>query len=109
MAQLGGLALGDRVAVSSTSGVLGTIRFLGTTHFAAGEWVGVELDGPSGKNDGAVKGQRYFSCPDKHGVFVRQSAVTKQEVAKNSIRKESEDAAEDVKTIDVQMANQVVG
>eukprot|EP00929_Paragymnodinium_shiwhaense_P110542 TRINITY_DN7764_c0_g1_i9.p1 TRINITY_DN7764_c0_g1~~TRINITY_DN7764_c0_g1_i9.p1 ORF type:complete len:235 (-),score=70.81 TRINITY_DN7764_c0_g1_i9:215-919(-) len=86
-----GLALGDRVAVNSTSGVLGTIRFLGTTHFAAGEWVGVELDGPGGKNCGEVKGQRYFSCPDKHGVFVRQSAVVKQEPVDKPARKQSEE------------------
>ena len=33
--------------------------------------VGVELDGPGGKNDGSVKGTQYFSCKDKHGVILR--------------------------------------
>lgn len=50
------LQVGSRVVVSGTK--RGTLKFLGTTHFAKGEWAGVELDDPQGKNDGAVEGKR---------------------------------------------------
>ena len=53
------LKLGDRVLVSGTK--QGVLRFIGTTDFAKGEWAGVELDEPMGKNDGAVAGKRWMS------------------------------------------------
>ncbi len=37
---------------------VGYLRYHGTTDFAKGEWAGVELDDPIGKNDGAVAGKR---------------------------------------------------
>jgi CAP-Gly domain-containing linker protein 1 len=55
-AQDGNLQLGCRVIVSGNK--IGTLRYLGTTHFAKGEWAGVELDEPQGKNDGSVEGKR---------------------------------------------------
>ena len=49
---------GDQVLVSGTKP--GRILFLGETQFAPGQWAGVVLDEPVGKNDGSVAGVRYF-------------------------------------------------
>ena len=45
----------------------GILRFCGPTDFASGEWAGVELETPAGKNDGSVGGVYYFQCLPKHG------------------------------------------
>ncbi|KAM9842762.1 CAP-Gly domain-containing linker protein 4 [Aulostomus maculatus] len=67
------LRLGDRVLVVGQR--TGVVQFYGKTSFAPGLWLGIELDKPSGKNDGSVGGVRYFSCPPKHGVFAPPSRV----------------------------------
>ncbi|KAF8757860.1 hypothetical protein RHS01_03404 [Rhizoctonia solani] len=57
----------------------GVVRFVGPTKFGkegSGDWVGVEYDEPVGKNDGSVQGERYFTCPAKHGAFVRPDRIT---------------------------------
>jgi len=69
-----GLKVNDRVVVGSK---LGTLRFCGTTEFSTGIWAGVELDNAEGKNDGTVKGMRYFQCAPGHGIFVAARAVAK--------------------------------
>jgi dynactin 1 len=66
------LSIGSRVSTVSGNGI---VRFIGTTAFATGKWVGVELDVPSGKNNGAVQGKSYFTCRDNCGVFVRPTAI----------------------------------
>ncbi|XP_055016158.1 CAP-Gly domain-containing linker protein 4 isoform X1 [Boleophthalmus pectinirostris] len=65
--------LGDRVLVVGQR--TGVVQYCGETVFAPGLWLGIELDKPSGKNDGSVGGVRYFSCPPKHGVFAPPSRV----------------------------------
>ena len=37
--------------------------------------MGVQLDEPTGKNDGCVKGVRYFEAGSNCGVFVRPERV----------------------------------
>ena len=61
--------------VKLADGRLGTVQFVGSTLFAPGDWGGVVLEEPTGKNDGAVQGHRYFECTPSHGMFVRPTVV----------------------------------
>ncbi|OBT49366.1 hypothetical protein VE00_00500 [Pseudogymnoascus sp. WSF 3629] len=67
------LAIGQTVELAD--GRIGIIRYVGFPHFAAGEWVGVELEDDTGKNDGSVQGERYFDCDIGRGMFVRPQAA----------------------------------
>lgn len=64
------VTIGESVLIRpyNTSGL---IAFIGNTHFQSGTWIGVELDTPTGKNDGTVQGISYFQCKPKYGIFVR--------------------------------------
>uniref|UniRef100_A0A1A9WWG2 CAP-Gly domain-containing protein n=1 Tax=Glossina brevipalpis TaxID=37001 RepID=A0A1A9WWG2_9MUSC len=68
------IVVGESVQIRpyNTSGV---IAYVGTTHFQPGLWIGVELDTPTGKNDGTVQGIQYFQCKIKHGIFVRSDKL----------------------------------
>ena len=40
-------------------------------------WFGIELDEAKGKNDGAVNGVRYFTCPSDRGIFAPPHRLTR--------------------------------
>lgn len=69
--------VGDKV---SLKGQTATVRFIGNTQFAPGKWVGLELDTPTGKNNGTVQDVEYFKCrlPGTYGVFVRPGLLEKE-------------------------------
>ncbi|XP_047471228.1 dynactin subunit 1-like isoform X3 [Penaeus chinensis] len=68
------IRVGQRVEVNGKDS-LGTVAFVGSTHFSQGKWVGVVLDEKKGKNNGSVQGKSYFQCDDGFGIFVRQSQL----------------------------------
>ena len=74
MGELSEFDIGQTVEIQD--GKIAVVRFVGTTDFAAGDWIGIVLDDASGKNDGSVRGRRYFTCEPGHGMFVRPSAAS---------------------------------
>ena len=69
-----GLSLSSRVRLLPESDARrGTVSYIGPVPEipGVGSWIGVTLDEPTGKNNGTVKGKRYFECGNNHGVFVR--------------------------------------
>ncbi|KAF2002510.1 hypothetical protein P154DRAFT_140203 [Amniculicola lignicola CBS 123094] len=69
-----GLIVNGRVRLLPDSDARrGTISYIGNIPEipGLGAWIGVTLDEPTGKNDGSVKGKKYFECGKNCGVFVR--------------------------------------
>ena len=66
--------VGNQVLIGNK--MMGVVRFVGHTHFAAGLWVGVEIGVPKGRNDGSINGHRYFSCDSGHGLFAPPHKLT---------------------------------
>lgn len=66
------LQVGDRTFVMGK--FMATVRFVGETKFAEGEWFGVELDSENGKNSGSVQDVSYFECLPMRGMFVRRNS-----------------------------------
>eukprot|EP00931_Biecheleriopsis_adriatica_P054841 TRINITY_DN32310_c0_g1_i1.p1 TRINITY_DN32310_c0_g1~~TRINITY_DN32310_c0_g1_i1.p1 ORF type:complete len:1005 (-),score=233.26 TRINITY_DN32310_c0_g1_i1:183-3197(-) len=71
------LSLEDVVQIGNSDQFIGQVKFIGLTQFSDGEWVGIQCQRPVGKNDGSVKGVRYFTCPEKHGVFAKASKLVR--------------------------------
>lgn len=55
------MKIGDRVEVTGKH-LTGTVKYVGTTLFATGKWIGVELDEAKGKNDGTGTINSYLAC-----------------------------------------------
>ena len=58
-----------------TGECLSSRRYYGRLEFAEGLWCGIELDEPTGKNNGSARGIRYFSCEQYYGIFVQLNRV----------------------------------
>lgn len=71
----GDFQVGERIWVNGNKP--GYVQFIGGTQFAPGQWAGIVLDEPIGKNDGSVAGVRYFQCEDGRGIFTRPSKLSK--------------------------------
>lgn len=87
--------VGERVWVNGNKP--GFIQFLGETQFAPGQWAGIVLDEPIGKNDGSVAGVRYFQCEPLKGIFTRPSKLTR--------KVQAEDEANGLQTAPVRTAS----
>ncbi|CAG8979963.1 hypothetical protein HYALB_00010730 [Hymenoscyphus albidus] len=80
-----GIAVGKRCRVGGDDAKRGTVMYVGEAEAIAkkegengkGEWVGVRLDEPTGRNDGSLGGVRYWGKDGdgKFGVFVRGERV----------------------------------
>jgi tubulin-folding cofactor B len=74
----------------------GEIKYVGKAEsLGEGFWVGVALDEPTGKNDGTVKGKRFFACAPKHGVIVRPSNVKVGDFPPRSLSDDEQEMSDD--------------
>ncbi|EGG22309.1 tubulin folding cofactor B [Cavenderia fasciculata] len=78
------LKIGDKCQVKSDLRT-GTIAYIGLVNDTVGYWVGLHLDLPLGKNDGTLKGKKYFDSIDKYGAFVRASNLNVNSQQPNEI------------------------
>ena len=74
MTEMEAIQIGNYVSV--IGGRCGVVRFIGETDFAQGEWFGIELDTPDGKNNGELNGRTYFESLPNHGIFVKRAQVS---------------------------------
>jgi len=78
-----GIEVGKRCRVGGDDQRRGEVKYVGDVEEipgGAGKWIGVQLDEPVGKNDGSIKGKRYWGTAAeeggaKYGVFVRPERV----------------------------------
>lgn len=75
-----GIEVGKRCRVGGEDEKRGVVMYVGEVEEipgGLGKWVGVKLDEPVGRNDGSLKGKRYWGKEGdpKFGVFVRPERV----------------------------------
>ncbi|CAG9313133.1 NIP100 [Blepharisma stoltei] len=70
------IKLGTRVVVTTQNSELtGELRYYGQLKGTTGNWYGINLDNPLGKNNGTLNGVKYFEANLNHGIFVRINQV----------------------------------
>ena len=52
------------------------VAFVGETKFASGTWYGLRLNRAVGRNNGSIKGVRYFQSEARRGLFVKRASIT---------------------------------
>ncbi|CAD8105286.1 unnamed protein product [Paramecium sonneborni] len=68
------IAINSRCQINQ--GQRGTVRYVGQVpEIGLGYFVGIELDEPTGTNNGNIQGFQYFQCPQKFGIFVRPNEI----------------------------------
>lgn len=77
------LELGQEVKFKGRPAV---VRYIGTTEFASGEWIGLEMLAGAGRHDGSYLGRRYFSCKraGNVGMFARRGAIADPDLLTSS-------------------------
>lgn len=74
-----GVKAGARCRLAEDTTRRGSVAFVGPISSLPGPsgapWIGIALDEPTGKNDGSIKGERYFQCEKNRGIFVRADRV----------------------------------
>jgi tubulin-folding cofactor B len=75
-----GIEVGKRCRVGGEDEKRGQVMYVGEVEEipgGAGKWIGVKLDEPVGRNDGSLKGKRYWGKEGdaKFGVFVRPERI----------------------------------
>ena len=78
--------VGDRVWVNGVHPA--RIIYIGGIDLSEGEWAGVVLDDPIGKNDGVIGGKRYFQCEPNRGLFIRLWRLTREPLVHRIIEHE---------------------
>ena len=70
----------DKIVVNIDNELLeGTIKWIGASNeWGDGLWYGVELDSPNDEygHDGNFKGERFFECKDKYGIYIQDDKLT---------------------------------